>query len=274
MWVEGLDLLGELGPDLAVIPHYDNAEGGTHDTRFCYLGERRLAMLEDRAAATTGGCWGSTSTPACIFDLDAGTASVVGNGVVTVRRAGHVVGDRQLATTLPIGSRWSDLAFRERERRRAAASDRRRDPGRPTRRRPPCTPRSAAWKRSSTRPWRTRTSTARSGPCWSWTTPSWPGRGTPPSPTPASGAGPRCGAWSFAWANWPAPGPADPSEVVGGFVDALLAERAAARQDRRFGDADRIRDALVGLGVEVRDTARRDGVGARVGGVTARPAGG
>ena len=46
-------------------------------------------------------------------------------------------------------------------------------------------------------------------------------------------------------------------EVVGGFVDALLAERAAARQDRRFGDADRVRDLLVGLGVEVRDT--RDG---------------
>ena len=42
-WAEGLDLLG--GP-VAVIPHYDNAEGGHHDTRFCYLGERRLRLLE------------------------------------------------------------------------------------------------------------------------------------------------------------------------------------------------------------------------------------
>ena len=45
-WLEGLDLLAEVGLNVAVIPHYDNAEGGNHDTRFCYLGERRLAMLE------------------------------------------------------------------------------------------------------------------------------------------------------------------------------------------------------------------------------------
>src|SRR5262249_5481054 len=45
-WMEGLDLMAELGLNVAVIPHYDNAEGGTHDTRFCYLGEPRLAQLE------------------------------------------------------------------------------------------------------------------------------------------------------------------------------------------------------------------------------------
>ncbi len=47
-WEPGLDLLGPLGLGLhvAVIPHYDNAEGGNHDTRFCYLGERRLRLLE------------------------------------------------------------------------------------------------------------------------------------------------------------------------------------------------------------------------------------
>ena len=45
-WMDGLDVLAEVGLDVAVIPHYDNAEGGNHDTRFCYLGERRLAKLE------------------------------------------------------------------------------------------------------------------------------------------------------------------------------------------------------------------------------------
>jgi hypothetical protein len=46
-WVDGLDLLGRLtGIRAAVVPHYDNAEGGSHDTRFCYLGEQRLAALE------------------------------------------------------------------------------------------------------------------------------------------------------------------------------------------------------------------------------------
>jgi len=46
-WLEGLDLLGAAtGLRAAVVPHYDNAEGGTHDTRFCYMGERRLRKLE------------------------------------------------------------------------------------------------------------------------------------------------------------------------------------------------------------------------------------
>ena len=36
-WEPGLDLLSEIGIHAAVIPHYDNAEGGNHDTRFCYL---------------------------------------------------------------------------------------------------------------------------------------------------------------------------------------------------------------------------------------------
>ncbi|WP_214106049.1 hypothetical protein [Acrocarpospora catenulata] len=45
-WREGLDLLAALGLRVVVIPHYDNAEGGTHDTRYCYLGERRLSRME------------------------------------------------------------------------------------------------------------------------------------------------------------------------------------------------------------------------------------
>ena len=54
-WVEGLDLLGQItGIRAAVVPHYDNAEGGTHDTRFCYLGEPRLAGLEAELPAEVG----------------------------------------------------------------------------------------------------------------------------------------------------------------------------------------------------------------------------
>ena len=34
-WLPGLDLLGLLGLTVAVIPHYDNAEGGRYDTRHC-----------------------------------------------------------------------------------------------------------------------------------------------------------------------------------------------------------------------------------------------
>ena len=44
--LEGLDILSSIGINAAVIPHYDNAEGGNHDTRFCYLGETRLELFE------------------------------------------------------------------------------------------------------------------------------------------------------------------------------------------------------------------------------------
>ena len=45
-WVEGMDILGQFGFDLVVIPHWNNAEGGTHDTRFCFMGEPRFRRLE------------------------------------------------------------------------------------------------------------------------------------------------------------------------------------------------------------------------------------
>ena len=63
-WLDGLDLLSPLGfgAHCVVVPHFDNAEGGTHDTRFCYMGERRLAVMEELLPRTPG-CSGSTSTP-------------------------------------------------------------------------------------------------------------------------------------------------------------------------------------------------------------------
>ena len=71
----------------AVIPHYDNAEGGTHDTRFCYLGERRLAAME-ALLPDDGWVLGIDEHTALIVDLDAREATVTGRGVVTVRRRG------------------------------------------------------------------------------------------------------------------------------------------------------------------------------------------
>jgi hypothetical protein len=95
-WLEGLDLLGALGLRAAVIPHYDNAEGGTHDTRFCYLGEPRLARLE-RELPEGAFVLGVDEHTALVLDLAAGTASVLGSGVVTLR-----LGER--SRQLPAGS--------------------------------------------------------------------------------------------------------------------------------------------------------------------------
>ena len=95
-WLDGLDLMGVLGLKAAVIPHYDNAEGGTHDTRFCYLGERRLAMLEPELPADAA-VLGVDEHTALVLDLSAGEAQVLGRGGATVRKAG-------LSTVLPAGS--------------------------------------------------------------------------------------------------------------------------------------------------------------------------
>src|SRR5438876_1191865 len=86
-WTEGLDLLGEIGVRCAVIPHYDNHEGGTHDTRFCYMGESRLRLLESMLPEDVL-ILGVDEYTACIIDFEAQSVTVRGRGGVTVRRRG------------------------------------------------------------------------------------------------------------------------------------------------------------------------------------------
>ena len=100
-WLDGLDLLGTAtGLRAAVVPHYDNAEGGTHDTRFCYMGERRLRLLE---AMLPDGVFvlGVDSHTALVLDLETGEASIAGLGGVTVRVDGRST-RFGAGTTLPI----------------------------------------------------------------------------------------------------------------------------------------------------------------------------
>jgi hypothetical protein len=95
-WREGLDLLAGLGLEAVTIPHFDNAEGGTHDTRFCYLGERRLLQMEALLPAAT---WvlGVDEHTALLLDLAAGRVRVEGRGGVTVRA-------RDVSVRFPAGS--------------------------------------------------------------------------------------------------------------------------------------------------------------------------
>jgi hypothetical protein len=82
--LEGLDILGSIGINAAVIPHYDNTEGGHHDTRFCYLGEARLHVFESLLDDETY-VLGVDEHTGLVIDLDEGTATVVGNSTVTIR---------------------------------------------------------------------------------------------------------------------------------------------------------------------------------------------
>ncbi len=76
-WLSGLNLLSRLGLNCAVIPHFDNAEGRNYDTRFCYIGERRLRELEDQLPAGTG-ILGVDEHTALLIDLAEQTISVTG----------------------------------------------------------------------------------------------------------------------------------------------------------------------------------------------------
>jgi cyanophycinase-like exopeptidase len=86
-WVDGLDILTGIGLPVVVIPHYDNKEGGNHDTSKCYLGERRLAMLEPELDDDVF-ILGVDEHTGVIIDLDSQTAEVVGKGGVTLRKDG------------------------------------------------------------------------------------------------------------------------------------------------------------------------------------------
>lgn len=86
-WIDGMDILGHFGLDLVVIPHWNNAEGGTHDTRFCYMGEPRFLALEQLLPPGLT-VLGLDEHTACLLDFERDEAGIRGIGHVTVRRAG------------------------------------------------------------------------------------------------------------------------------------------------------------------------------------------
>jgi cyanophycinase-like exopeptidase len=87
-WVPGLDLFAQLtGVPAVIIPHFDNAEGGHHDTRFCYLGEQRLAQMESWLPDETV-IIGIDEHTAALVDIPAASVQVVGAGGLTLRRRG------------------------------------------------------------------------------------------------------------------------------------------------------------------------------------------
>ena len=278
VWEEGLGLLGPLGLDIAVIPHYDNAEGGTHDTRYCYLGEPRLRALE-RQLPEEAWVLGVDEHTACVFDLEAGTVTVAGLGGVTVRRQGTSVivptgkslaitelvdlALRATAVLGPLGAYvpgrvdavdGNEIVAGAAQVGTADRAEGYADPAAPV-----------AVGRSLTdevkrltvvfdaalarRDAETATAAAleleSSLHAWS-------------ADTFQSDEGDRARAalrrMMLRLGELAAPGVRDPRDVAAPWVEALLAERAEARQARRFADADRIRDVLVALDVEVRDS--------------------
>jgi len=88
-WVDGLDLLGPFGLELAIAPHWNNSEGGTaFDTRYCFIGKRRLKKMESLLPETAT-MVGIDENTACTFDLSARQCEVIGAGRVILRHRGQ-----------------------------------------------------------------------------------------------------------------------------------------------------------------------------------------
>ncbi|MFH2220293.1 MAG: Type 1 glutamine amidotransferase-like domain-containing protein [Pseudomonadota bacterium] len=89
-WVDGLDILSSFGFNLVVVPHWNNAEGGTHDTRFCFMGETRFQRLEALLPDNVK-ILGIDEHTACIIDLETRQMDIEGIGGVTVREMGREI---------------------------------------------------------------------------------------------------------------------------------------------------------------------------------------
>jgi hypothetical protein len=266
-WREGLELLAGIGLDAVTIPHYDNTEGGTHDTRFCYLGERRLIQMEALLPAST---WvlGVDEHTALLLDLAAGRVRVEGRGGVTVRA-------RDVDVRFPSGSDVPVEALLDAAHgrpggevapRRAAPGERRAaaadpdDEGGATGDPP----------EPATTPGSLGEATLAAAARFDATL----GAGDALTAVEATvGLLAAIRAWSadslqsdevdradaevrrqlVALARVAAQGLHAHRELVAPHVEHLLGLRDLARRERRFGEADAIRDALAAGGVEVRD---------------------
>jgi cyanophycinase-like exopeptidase len=251
-WLDGLDLLGPLGLPVAVVPHYDNAEGGNHDTRFCYLGERRLRILEAQLPPETF-VLGVDGHTALILDLDAETASVEGLGVVTVRKDGRS-SIFEAGSSMPIDDLIEAAHGSAPARRHGPEPDAQvavpvEEPARE-----PLRGEVAELERVFNRSLDECDAQAAVRAILSLeeTIQAWAGD-TDQSDALATARSTLRGA-IVCLGEMAGQDVTDPRDLIAPFVDALLAERLGAREARDWAAADAIRDRLLAAGIELHDT--------------------
>ncbi|TFG44259.1 MAG: hypothetical protein E4H48_00715, partial [Syntrophobacterales bacterium] len=121
-WETGIDIMSRFGLNLAVIPHWNNAEGGTHDTRFCFMGEPRFRALETLLPDDVV-ILGLEEHTACIIDLARSEVRIRGIGSVVLRRAGleRVIKKNETVPLDVLRGQW----FEPSQRPAGAVADRR-----------------------------------------------------------------------------------------------------------------------------------------------------
>jgi cyanophycinase-like exopeptidase len=260
-WAEGIDVLGSLtGLAAVVVPHYNNREGGTHDTRFCYLGERRLALMEQQLPPATG-VLGVDEHTALLIDTVARHATVAGSGVLTVRwrgqsrtfAAGTVLGFDDLAALLA-GDRAAAVVAAAGPVAAPAEPDDVTDSPEPLSLR--------ASADDAERRFESSLAARDADGCvgavldleaaiHSWSADTLQSDEQDHARQVLRTLVVRLGELAEVGAR-------DPRSVVEPYVEALLSVRAAARAAKDFATSDLVRDRLTDAGVEVRDTP--DGV--------------
>jgi hypothetical protein len=253
-WLEGLNLLGDLGIPAVVIPHYNNAEGGHHDTRFCYLGERRLVALEAELDEREY-VLGIDEHTGLVIDFDAAAARVVGNGVVTLRVDGA---SRTFATgeTIPLAVLRDPRDGSPAQSTPAEATTPLQedvgepDAGTPTSLRGATESRKAEFDAALAAhdsAGATRAVLALEADIKQWSADTLTG-------TDGDFARDTFRGMILKLGEAASSGLADPRSLVAPYVEAILEIRRIVRAERRYDLSDIIRDALAGAKVEVRDT--------------------
>ena len=242
-WLPGTDLLGRLsGISAAVVPHYDlQPKNGSHDTRCCYIGERRMVQLEEQLPAGAH-LIGIDEHTALILDLESGTARVAGLGGVTIRSA-------DFREVLPTGTEVPLAALRPstdtpRDTQPAtAASDDSVDMADTAETTYAAFTAALKNRRADT----AAETVLELEQSLAGSTTGWE------SPVKAVQARRLLRGMVLELADAAAEGLGDPREQIEPLVEALLEQRAAARARRDFATADSVRDRLSAAGVEVRD---------------------
>ncbi|MEW6154099.1 MAG: hypothetical protein AB1673_08965 [Actinomycetota bacterium] len=253
-WLEGLDLTGRVGLPAVVVPHWNNAEGGHHDTRYCYMGERRLRVLEDKLPEGIF-VLGVDEHTACVLDLDEGTATVSGLGGVTIRAAGAVVRRVEAGETVAT----CDLAHGVGGGggpARVSADAAQPGAGHGPAARPARSPLLASVTELEARfaqALEARDADAATACALDLVSllDAWSSDTTESDELDRARAALRSMVVRLGQAA--STGLRDPRAAVAPFVEALLDARRQARDDRRWADADSLRDRLLAAGIEVRD---------------------
>ncbi|WP_052664921.1 hypothetical protein [Nitriliruptor alkaliphilus] len=253
-WEPGLDLFGAVDLDVAVIAHYDNQEGGTHDTRYCYLGASRLRTMEALLPTDT---WvlGVDEHTALVVDLVTGRVRIEGRGGVTVRAGGAETvfpagGDTTVdallaAATGAVAAAPDPGPAPARGRDEAAHDDR--TAGSPLLEEVATAARAFDAALASHAPLAAAEVTvALEGTVRDWSTDVL-------QSDELDRARAELRRQVVGLARLADAGLHEHRELVAPLVELLLDLRTAARADGRFVEADRVRDALLAAAVEVRD---------------------